>query len=190
MWKLIRKSNEQILCKLRKSESLRLYSIVHVAVETMKTSIFTCQSKSFISTLFTCQVSACEQQPFLAMIWQMTYNHKLPKLCSANLIGQNVGLREGYEGRFTILCIFPQILPRKRACQTAPHIPVPYCKHLWFHHIRVLPSHEHKQYYTKCHTSVMRSLEETKTQDTRQEDVRSEKNEELWLQQWSPSIIV
>ena len=113
----------------------------------------------------------------LAMIWQMTYNHKLPKLCSTTLIGQNVGLGEGYEGCFTILCIVPQILPRKRACQTAQHIPVPYCKHLWFHHIHVLPSHEHKQYYTKCHTSVMRSLGETKSQDTRQEHVRLEKNE-------------
>ena len=49
------KSNERILCKLSKSEILRLYSIVHVAMET---------SKSFISIFFTCQVSACELQPF------------------------------------------------------------------------------------------------------------------------------
>ena len=41
--------------------------------------------KSLTSTFFTCQVSACELQPFdsLAMIRQMTYTHKLPKLCSA-----------------------------------------------------------------------------------------------------------
>ena len=50
--------------ELRKSEILRLYSIVHVAMETMKTSNFTCQSKSFISIFFTCQVLACELQPF------------------------------------------------------------------------------------------------------------------------------
>ena len=64
MCKLIGKSNKRILCKLSKSEILRLYSIVHVAIETMKTSHFTCQSKSFISIFFTCQVSACELQPF------------------------------------------------------------------------------------------------------------------------------
>ena len=58
------KSNEQILCKLSISEILRLYSIVHVAMETTKMSNFTCQSKSFISLFFTCQVSACELQPF------------------------------------------------------------------------------------------------------------------------------
>ena len=58
------KSNERILCKLSKREILRLYSIVHVAMETMKTPHFTCQSKSFISMFFTCQVSACELQPF------------------------------------------------------------------------------------------------------------------------------
>ena len=33
-------------------------------METAKTSNFTCQSKSFISIFFTCQVSACELQPF------------------------------------------------------------------------------------------------------------------------------
>ena len=63
MCKFIGKSNERILCKLSKSEILRLYSIVHVAMETTKTSNFTCQSKSFISIFFTCQVSACELQP-------------------------------------------------------------------------------------------------------------------------------
>ena len=58
------KSNERILCKLSNGEILRLYLIVHVAMETTKTSNFTCQSKSFISIFFTCQVSACELQPF------------------------------------------------------------------------------------------------------------------------------
>ena len=64
MCKFIGKSNEQSLCKLRKSESLRLYSVVHVATETTKTSHFTCQSESFISIFLNCQVSAGELQPF------------------------------------------------------------------------------------------------------------------------------
>ena len=64
MYKFIGKSNERILCKLRKSENLRLYSVVHVSMETAKTSNFTCQSKCFISIFFICQVSACELQPF------------------------------------------------------------------------------------------------------------------------------
>ena len=54
----------KFFCKLSKSEILRLYSIVHVAMETTKTSNVTCQSKSFISIFFTFQVSACELQPF------------------------------------------------------------------------------------------------------------------------------
>ena len=64
MYKFIGKSNEHILCKLIKSEILRLYSIVHGAMETTKTWDFTWLSKSFISVLFTCQFSACELQPF------------------------------------------------------------------------------------------------------------------------------
>ena len=38
--------------------------MVHVAMETSKMSNFTFQSKSFISVFFTCQVSACDLQPF------------------------------------------------------------------------------------------------------------------------------
>ena len=64
MCKFIGKSNERILWKLSKKEIVRLYSIVHVAMETTKTSNFNCRSKSFISVFFTCQVSACELQPF------------------------------------------------------------------------------------------------------------------------------
>ena len=64
MCKFIGKSNERILCKLSKSEILRLYSIVHVAMETTKMTNFACQSKYFISIFFTCQVSACELEPF------------------------------------------------------------------------------------------------------------------------------
>ena len=85
MRKFIGKSNERILCKLSKSEILRLYPIVHVATETTKTSHFTCRSKSFISifSLANFQLVSCNLS--LAMIWQMTYTHKLPKLCSTTL---------------------------------------------------------------------------------------------------------
>ena len=64
MCKFIAKSDEKILCKLSKCEIERLYSIVYVAMETTKTSNFTCESKHFISIFFTCQVSACELQTF------------------------------------------------------------------------------------------------------------------------------
>ena len=64
MCKLIGKSNERVLCKLSKKEILRLYSIVHVAMETTKTSNFNRLLKSFISIFFPCQVSSCELQPF------------------------------------------------------------------------------------------------------------------------------
>ena len=47
MCNFIGKSNEWIFYKLSKSEILRLHSIVHVAMETTKTSNFTCQLKSF-----------------------------------------------------------------------------------------------------------------------------------------------
>ena len=85
MCKFIGKSNERILCKLTKRGILKLYSIVCVAMETTKTSNFTCQSKSFISIFFTCQVSACELQPFSCHDLANEYTHKLPKLCSATL---------------------------------------------------------------------------------------------------------
>ena len=52
MCKFIGKSNERILCKLSESEILMWYSIVHVAMETTKTSNYTCQSKYFISIFF------------------------------------------------------------------------------------------------------------------------------------------
>ena len=52
MCKFIGKSNEQILCKLSKSEILRLYSIVHGAMEITKTSNFAWQSKYSISIFF------------------------------------------------------------------------------------------------------------------------------------------
>ena len=94
MCKFIGKCNERILCKLTKSEILRLYSIVHVAMETTKTSHFTCQSKSFISIFSLAKFELVSCSLSLAMIWQMTYTHKLPKLCSATLspVCNKVGL--------------------------------------------------------------------------------------------------
>ena len=62
MCKITGKSNERILCKLGKSEND--YSVVHVLMESTKTSNFTCQSKFFICIFFTCKVSASELQPF------------------------------------------------------------------------------------------------------------------------------
>ena len=85
MCKFIGKSKERILCKLSKSEILRLYSIVHIAMETTKTSHFTYQSKSFISTLFTCRVSACELQPFSCHDMTNYIYSQTAKLCSATL---------------------------------------------------------------------------------------------------------
>ena len=79
MCKFIEKSNERILCKLSKSEILRLYSIDHVAMEITKTSNFS--SVYFLLAKF--QLVSCNLS--LAMIWQMTDIHKLPKLCSATL---------------------------------------------------------------------------------------------------------
>ena len=66
---------------------LRLYSIVHSAMESTKTSHFTCQSKSFISIFFFTKFQLVSCNLSLAMIWQITYTHKLPVLCSATLIG-------------------------------------------------------------------------------------------------------
>ena len=81
------KSSERIFCKVSKSEILRLFSIVHVDMETMKTSNFTCHSNlsSVYCSLAKFQLVSCNLS--LAMIWQMTYTHKLPKLCSATLKG-------------------------------------------------------------------------------------------------------
>ena len=84
MCKFVGKANARFLCKLSKSEILRLYSIIHVAMETTKMSHFTCQSKFFISIFFTCQVLACELQPFSCHDLQMTYS-QTAKLCSATL---------------------------------------------------------------------------------------------------------
>ena len=83
----IAKSNERISCKLGKSEILRLYSIVHVAKETTKTSNFTCPSKSFTTIFFTREVSTCELQPFSCHDLANDIHSQTAKikLCSATL---------------------------------------------------------------------------------------------------------
>ena len=89
MCKFIGKSNGRILCKLSESEILRLYSIVHVAMGTTKTSNVTCQSKFFISLLFNCLVLACELQPFSChdLVNDILLVTNCPaKLCSATFI--------------------------------------------------------------------------------------------------------
>ena len=101
----------KILCKLSKSEILRLYSIVHVAMKTTKTSNFTCQSKTFIRISFTCQVSACNLQPFSCIGLQMTYTHKLSKLCSATITRYGTNPKRTTDGflvsrRLPFKCIF------------------------------------------------------------------------------------
>ena len=59
--------------------------MAHVAMETTKTSHFACQT-NFSPVYFSpakFQLVSCNVS--LAMIWQITYTHKLPKLCSATL---------------------------------------------------------------------------------------------------------
>ena len=109
-----------VLCKLSKSEILRLYSIVRVAMKTTKTSNFTCQSKSFISVLYFSlakfQLVSCNL--FLAMIWQMTYTHKLPKVCSTTLIGLKHDIWQrslvyfGYKLKFSCMRVINIFNPR------------------------------------------------------------------------------
>ena len=86
MCKFIGKSNERILCKLTKSEILRLYSSVHVAMEKTKCHVVPVNqnlSLVYFDSLAKFQLVSCNLS--LAMIWQMTYTYKLPKLCSATL---------------------------------------------------------------------------------------------------------
>ena len=67
------------------SEILRLYSIVHVAMETTKHHILPVNQNlsSVYFSIAKFQLVSCNLS--LVMIWQMTYTHKLPKLCSTTL---------------------------------------------------------------------------------------------------------
>ena len=77
--------------------------------ETTKTSNFTCQSKSFISILSLCQVSACELQRFSCReLANEIYTHKLPKLCSATL---NRKLRLRVLWKICSGCLLPVLAP-------------------------------------------------------------------------------
>ena len=65
MCKFIGKSNERILYKLSKRWNFKVVfnrSCCHGNYENVT---FYCQARSFISIFFTCQVPACELQPFL-----------------------------------------------------------------------------------------------------------------------------
>ena len=80
MCKFIGKSKERILCKLRKSEILRLHSIVHVAMETTKMSNLPV-NQNLSSVYFSlAKFKLVSSNLSLAMIWQMTYTNKPPKL--------------------------------------------------------------------------------------------------------------
>ena len=65
------KSIDRFLCKLSKSEILRLFLIVHVAMENTKTSHFTCQTNvsPVYFSLAEFQLVSCNVS--LAMIWQI-----------------------------------------------------------------------------------------------------------------------
>ena len=72
---------------MSKLEILRLYSIVHIAMETTKRQILpVSQNLSSVYLSFAkFQLVSCNLS--LAMTWQITYTHKLPKQCSATLFG-------------------------------------------------------------------------------------------------------
>ena len=108
MCKFIGKSNERILCKPSKSEILRLYSIVNVAMETTKTSHFTCQQNLSSVYFSRAKFQLVSYNFSLAMIWQITYTHKLPKPCSATL--SHVEFSCMVEGPFSWL-IFTHLAP-------------------------------------------------------------------------------
>ena len=101
------KSNERILCKLSKTEILRLYSVVHVAMETKKRHILPVNQNlsSVYFSLAKFQLLSCNLK--LAMIWQMTYTHKLPELCSATLSEDHDKTRNNLVPRFSLLSLAP-----------------------------------------------------------------------------------
>ena len=64
-------------------------------METTKTSNFTCQSKSFISIFFTCQVSACELLPFFC---HDLANDTYPQTAKTVFSHLNCSCKLGYSG--------------------------------------------------------------------------------------------
>ena len=107
MCKFIGKSNKRILCKLNKSEILRLYSIVHVAMETTKTSNFTCQSKFFISIFFTCQVSVLVLElQFLYLNEVVIYSF----MTVINVVGLSY-MQTSLQHAIILFFVYPEIFP-------------------------------------------------------------------------------
>ena len=67
------KSNERILCRLRKSEILRLDTIVHIAMETLKRHILLV-NQNLLSVYFSlAKFQLVSRNLSLTMIWQMIY---------------------------------------------------------------------------------------------------------------------
>ena len=67
------KSNERILCRLRKSEILRLETIVHIAMETLKRHILLA-NQNLLSVYFSlAKFQLVSRNLSLTMIWQMIY---------------------------------------------------------------------------------------------------------------------
>ena len=134
MCKFIGKSKERILCKPSKSEILRLYSIVNVAMETRKTSHFTCQQN--LSSVFFSrakfQLLSCNFS--LAMIWQITYTHKLPKPCSGTL--SHVEFSCMVEGPFSWL-IFTHLAPLMKQIRRLRSHLLSYVDLLTFKRLRI-----------------------------------------------------
>ena len=85
MCKFIGKFNERILCNLSKSEILRRIQSFMLPWKLQKCHILPVNRNlsSIYFSLSKFQLVSCNLS--LAMIWQMTYTHKLPKLCSAAL---------------------------------------------------------------------------------------------------------
>ena len=108
MCKLIGKSNERILCKLRKSEILRYRCIQSLMLpwKLRKRQILPVNQKlsSVYLSLAKFQLVSCNLS--LPMVWQMTYTHKLPKLCSVTISGYSTNPKRTTNG-FLVSCRLP-----------------------------------------------------------------------------------
>ena len=80
-----------------------LSSIVHVAMETTKT----CSSKSFISLVFSCHVSACELQPFSCHDLANDVYSQTAKTVFSHLKWKTKALLQKAQHKLTSLSVFP-----------------------------------------------------------------------------------
>ena len=71
---------------MSKLEILRWYSIIHVAMETTKRQILPVSHNLSSVYLSFAKIQLVSCNLSLAMTWQMTCTHKLPKQCSATLL--------------------------------------------------------------------------------------------------------